>query len=149
MNPLSQKNAGAWKATTYNVISGVTYLVDTGSASVSFIPSAGTLSKFQDITVTPLMQTSLDTSTYTFFIKLQQSIPLQGQLIITIPIEISVASSAIIRSSCLYHTPITGIQIPMACSVSGSTITMPIPVAHNKANTLKVEMRGLKNPRTQ
>lgn len=149
-NPTSSKQAGSWKVSTYNMIGGSYYVVDTGTKSTSFIPTQGFISKAQAIDVIP-STTSYDLSVYTFYLTVPHNIPTQGRVIITLPTsgDVTISSVAMIRSSCSYYSYTSSQYISQVCSVSGTTITMQLSTQHDKANVLKIQFQGLKNPRTK
>lgn len=117
-NPVSAGDGGTWKITTYNLISGTRYEVNTGTSTTSLTPIAGVLaasgtgisSKVSNILLIILAScynfASLITysvsGTLTFKISLGHSIPASGFVIITLPSELSISSTSSIRSSCYY-----------------------------------------------
>jgi len=88
-NPVSAKDCGNWKVTTYNFISNKEWLVDTATASsaaLKFTATSGTLTAGSvKITNSLLYITSNEQATYKFDITLAHSLPAFGKLTLTLP----------------------------------------------------------------
>lgn len=97
--------------------------------------------------------TSSTSSVYNFTMRPQHSIPAYGLLQLQVPADLSIASTAVIQSKCLYYLPATGSPLSQFCTVSTTngvtTINMTLSVAHSSGLSLKVSMQGFKNPRTK
>lgn len=98
------------------MISGTAYLVDSGSSLTSFTPTAGVMAQSGTISVVPAT-TSSTTSVYTFTMQPQHSIPAYGLLQFQLPADLSIASTAVIQSQCLYYLPATGSPLSQFCTV--------------------------------
>jgi hypothetical protein len=150
-NPTSCTDAGKWQVQTFNLIGGQPYLVDSGTSLTSFTPTFGQMTQSASISVVPAT-TSSTNSVYTFSIQPEHSIPVYGSLQFELPTDLSIASSAMVQSSCIYILPVTGSSLSQFCNVSTSsgvtTVTMTLSVAHSSGYVLKVSMQGFKNPRT-
>ena len=149
-NPISSRDAGLWSVTTYNLVTGAFYEVDSGTASTSFTPTSGTL----DLTTLPgntltinNFVTYADTGLYTFQLRLKHNIPVYGFVSVTLPSDLSVSSASRVRASCYYGT--TNIQQTCSLSATNSNqINMQLVNGHSSGATLQMSFNGIRNPRS-
>ena len=90
-NPVSAKECGDWKVSTFNIISGKEWLVDTKSAtdsSLKFIAIAGTIS-VGSVSIIKVANekkiSSSESDTYKFDLTLPHSLPAFGKILLKLP----------------------------------------------------------------
>jgi hypothetical protein len=90
-NPVSAKECGDWKVSTFNIISGKEWLVDTKSAidsNLKFIAIAGTISE-GSVSIIKVANakkiSSSESDTYKFDLTLPHSLPAFGKILLKLP----------------------------------------------------------------
>ena len=111
-NPVSAKECGNWKVSTFNIMGGKEWLVDTASASIpslKFTATAGTIyaGTVSILGVAPKI-TSSESDTYKFDLTLPHYLPPFGKILLklpTSPTSITIPSTAPVASSCFTYRP--------------------------------------------
>ena len=109
-NPVSAKECGDWKVSTFNMIGGKEWLVDTASASdisLKFKATAGAISA-GSVSIVNVVQkiASSESDTYKFDLTLPHSLPAFGKILLKLPsspTSITIPSTAPVASSCFTY----------------------------------------------
>jgi hypothetical protein len=129
-NPVSAKECGNWKVSTFNMIGGKEWLVDTASAtsaSLKFIATAGTIST-GSVSIINVAQkiASSESDTYKFDLTLPHSLPAFGKILLKLPSSITIPSTAPVASSCFTYRTGSATKTQQFCSVQNANTEVQI-----------------------
>ena len=139
-NPYSVKAAGSFSIRTYNFVSGSYYLVDTGSQSTSFTPTASTFTSVTSDVVADILTTYSQSAKYTFTFVLSKAFNSGSFLSIDAPTEVGSSTSS--------PTCFQGATSFSQCTISSGVITMKITTNNAAGSEVSFSVTGFRNPRT-
>jgi hypothetical protein len=159
-NPVSAKECGNWKISTFNMIGGKEWLVDTASASstsLKFIATAGTINT-GTVSIINVAQkiASSESDTYKFDLTLPHSLPAFGKILLKLPsspASITIPSTAPVASSCFTYRTGTAAKTQQFCSVQNANTEVQITFQNGFSvsagnQQISIELQGFRNPRT-
>lgn len=159
-NPVSAKECGDWKVSTFNIIGDKEWLVDTASATTTnlkFTATAGTITTgiVSIIKVAGAKNiASSESDTYKFDLTLPHSLPAFGKIVLKLPSSITIPSTAPVASSCFTYRPSSSSsRTQQFCSVQNGNTEVQITfqtgfTVNLTSREISIELQGFRNPRT-